>query len=34
MKFRPAIDAATGEMYLPIEERGQLLLEEPLAVGP
>ena len=30
MKFRAAIDAVTGEMYLPVEERGRLLLEEPL----
>jgi malic enzyme len=30
MRFRAAIDAATGEMYLPVEERGRQLLEEPL----
>jgi len=30
MKFRAAIDGATGEMYLPVEERGRRLLEEPL----
>ena len=30
MRFRPAIDAATGEMYLPVLERGVQLLEEPL----
>ena len=30
MRFRPAIDSATGEMYLPVEDRGKLLLEEPL----
>ncbi len=30
MRFRPAIDANTGEMYLPVSERGPQLLEEPL----
>jgi malic enzyme len=30
MRFRPAIDANTGEMYLPVLERGPQLLEEPL----
>jgi malate dehydrogenase (oxaloacetate-decarboxylating) len=30
MRFRPAIDATTGELYLPVEERGRQLLEEPL----
>ncbi|MBU1226301.1 MAG: NAD-dependent malic enzyme [Actinobacteria bacterium] len=30
MRFRAAIDGATGEMYLPVEERGRQLLEEPL----
>jgi len=30
MRFRPAFDAVTGEMYLPVEERGRQLLEEPL----
>ncbi len=30
MRFRPAMDATTGELYLPIEERGRQLLEEPL----
>jgi malic enzyme len=30
MRFRPAIDATTGEMYLPVGERGPQLLEEPL----
>lgn len=30
MRFRPAIDATTGETYLPVEERGRQLLEEPL----
>ncbi|MCJ7725920.1 MAG: NAD-dependent malic enzyme [Acidimicrobiia bacterium] len=30
MKFRAAIDAVTGEMYLPVQERGRVLLEEPL----
>lgn len=30
MRFCPAIDATTGEMYLPVEERGERLLEDPL----
>ena len=30
MRFRPAMDATTGELYLPVEERGRQLLEEPL----
>ncbi len=30
MGFRASIDAATGEMYLPVAERGRQLLEEPL----
>jgi len=30
MQFRASIDAATGEMYLPVAERGRQLLEEPL----
>ena len=30
MRFRPSIDVNTGEMYLPVEERGRQLLEEPL----
>jgi malic enzyme len=30
MRFRPAIDSVTGEMYLPVLERGVQLLEEPL----
>ncbi|MCB2223627.1 MAG: NAD-dependent malic enzyme [Actinobacteria bacterium] len=30
MRFRAAIDSTTGEMYLPVEERGRQLLEEPL----
>ena len=30
MRFRGSIDAATGEMYLPVVERGRQLLEEPL----
>ena len=30
MRFRPAIDARTGEMYLPVSLRGRALLEEPL----
>ena len=30
MRFRPAMDANTGELYLPVEERGRGLLEEPL----
>ncbi len=30
MRFRPAMDAITGELYLPVEERGRQLLEEPL----
>lgn len=30
MRFRPAIDATTGEIYLPVEERGRQLLGEPL----
>jgi len=30
MRFLPAIDAVTGEMYLPVAERGRRLLEEPL----
>ena len=30
MRFRPAIDSRTGEIYLPVSERGRGLLEEPL----
>jgi malic enzyme len=30
MRFRPAIDSRTGELYLPVGERGRSLLEEPL----
>ena len=30
MKFRVAVDAVTGEVYLPVEERGRAVLEEPL----
>jgi malic enzyme len=30
MRFRPAIDASNGEMYLPIEERGAWILADPL----
>ncbi len=30
MRFRVAVDAGTGEVYLPVEERGRQLLEEPL----
>lgn len=30
MRFRAAIDGTTGEMYLPVAERGRQLLEEPL----
>jgi len=30
MQFRASIDAATGEMYLPVAERGRQVLEEPL----
>jgi malic enzyme len=30
MRYQPAIDAVTGELYLPIAERGRRLLDEPL----
>ncbi len=30
VRFRPSIDAATGEMYLPVTARGPALLEDPL----
>ncbi|MBP1632783.1 MAG: NAD-dependent malic enzyme, partial [Acidobacteria bacterium] len=30
MRFSPAMDANSGELYLPVEERGRGLLEEPL----
>ena len=30
MRYQPAIDAVTGELYLPVAERGRALLEEPL----
>ena len=30
MRFRPAVDSRTGELYLPVGERGRALLEEPL----
>ena len=30
MRFRPSIDSVTGELYLPVLERGVQLLEEPL----
>jgi malate dehydrogenase (oxaloacetate-decarboxylating) len=30
MRFRPAVDATTGELCLPVEERGRRLLAEPL----
>ncbi|NIR36396.1 MAG: oxaloacetate-decarboxylating malate dehydrogenase, partial [Actinobacteria bacterium] len=30
MRFRPAIDSRTSEVYLPVGERGRALLEEPL----
>lgn len=30
MRFRASTDAATGEVYLPVVERGRQLLEEPL----
>jgi len=30
MQYRPALDATTGQLYLPVEERGRALLEEPL----
>ncbi|MBM3694638.1 MAG: NAD-dependent malic enzyme [Actinobacteria bacterium] len=30
MRFRPAMDAITGDLYLPVEERGSRLLETPL----
>jgi malate dehydrogenase (oxaloacetate-decarboxylating) len=30
MRFRPAVDATTGELCLPVEERGRSLLAEPL----
>jgi malic enzyme len=30
MRFQPAIDAVTGEKYLPVALRGRSLLEEPL----
>lgn len=30
MRFQPAVDAVTGERYLPVAERGRKLLEEPL----
>ncbi len=29
-RYRPSIDAATGEMYLPVSTRGPQLLEDPL----
>ncbi|MFH1331085.1 MAG: NAD-dependent malic enzyme [Actinomycetota bacterium] len=30
MRYRVAVDATTGEVYLPVEERGSQLLAEPL----
>ena len=30
MRYQPAIDAVTGELYLPVSARGRALLEEPL----
>ena len=30
MRFQPVIDAVTGELYLPVAERGTRLLKEPL----
>jgi malate dehydrogenase (oxaloacetate-decarboxylating) len=30
MRYQPAIDAVTGELYLPVAERGRQLLDEPL----
>ena len=30
MRYQPAVDAVTGERYLPIAERGRRLLDEPL----
>lgn len=30
MRFRPVLDPATGERYLPVAERGRRLLSEPL----
>jgi malate dehydrogenase (oxaloacetate-decarboxylating) len=30
MRFRPVVDPATGERYLPVAERGRRLLTEPL----
>ena len=30
MRLRPALDPASGERYLPIEERGRQLLFDPL----
>lgn len=30
MRYQPAIDAVTGELYLPVAERGRRLLDEPL----
>ena len=30
MRYQPAVDAVTGELYLPIAERGRRLLDEPL----
>jgi len=30
MRYQPAIDAVTGELYLPVAERGRHLLDEPL----
>ncbi len=30
MAYQPAIDAVTGELYLPVAERGRRLLDEPL----
>jgi malic enzyme len=30
MRYQPAIDAVTGEQYIPVAERGRQLLDEPL----
>jgi malate dehydrogenase (oxaloacetate-decarboxylating) len=30
MRYQPAIDAVTGELYLPVAERGRQILDEPL----
>lgn len=30
VRYQPAIDAVTGELYLPVAERGRRLLDEPL----